>query len=268
MGVVDDLAPYVDGGTEPIEGPLDDLDGPIDAGAERARPGEQDRPGPARLRPGAEDRHGPAQRRERPHAVGHDARATQLAPGPVDHGPHHGEGPAGRRRSQPVGLGVGDDRAVRRRTAAPVPGHHARRAVHHAGRRGEPRPAERGDEQPWARRFEPSLGTLHGLGDDEVTGGEPGHEGTADPEHGDCPGPLRGRPTGGGGGPLRAGTRAHDPSPRRAGHRRLDAQGRQDEQAGAVLVGAGAMRRSVRARRVQDALRSHRPSAITGKTRR
>ena len=40
--VVDDLVPDVDGGTEPLERQLNDLDGAIDAGTEAARRGQQD----------------------------------------------------------------------------------------------------------------------------------------------------------------------------------------------------------------------------------
>jgi hypothetical protein len=52
VGVVDDLAPDVDGRAEAVEGALDYLDGSLHAGAERARTGQQDLvgaggPGPA-----------------------------------------------------------------------------------------------------------------------------------------------------------------------------------------------------------------------------
>jgi hypothetical protein len=57
VGVVDDLAPDVDRLGEPVDGPLDDVDRPLDAGAERPWPGQQHRPWPDDAGPSFERRH-------------------------------------------------------------------------------------------------------------------------------------------------------------------------------------------------------------------
>ena len=68
VGVVDDLAPDVDRRAVAVEGPLDDGDGPLDAGAERSGAGGQHPPGPDGRRPLLQHRPEGAQRRGRPGA--------------------------------------------------------------------------------------------------------------------------------------------------------------------------------------------------------
>ena len=54
VGVVDDLTAYVHRAAEPLEGALDDLDGALDAGAERTGAGQEHVVGTAGPRPALE----------------------------------------------------------------------------------------------------------------------------------------------------------------------------------------------------------------------
>ena len=109
-GVVHDLLAHVDRLALQLERALDDLDGPLDAGAERPRPGQQDLARPAGGRPPLGHGRGGAQRAQRGQPAGDDAR--HRSDQGVGHGPDHRHravpGRAGQRRR----LHVGEQRAV------------------------------------------------------------------------------------------------------------------------------------------------------------
>ena len=109
-GVVHDLLAHVDRRALELERPLDDLDGPLHAGAERPRPGQQHLARRAGGRPPLGHGRGGAQRAQRGQPAGDDAR--QRADRGVGHGPDHRHRAVPGRGGQRRRLHVGQQRAV------------------------------------------------------------------------------------------------------------------------------------------------------------
>ena len=109
-GVVHDLLAHVDRRPLQLQGALDDLDGPVHAGAERPRPGQQHLARAARRRPPLRHRRGGPQRAQRGQPAGDDA--GQRAVRGVGHGPDHRHRAPGRAGGQRPGLHVGQRPAL------------------------------------------------------------------------------------------------------------------------------------------------------------
>ena len=252
--VVDDLLADVDRRAALVERELDDVDRAVDAGAERARAGEQQR---ARAR-----RRAPTPRARRASAGGCGARAGRRSPCA---GRRDGARPRRRRRGSRPAAG-----RRRRRRATPTP---CRPRARRRRARGAP-PAERmwpldasgptctrsprrrsaaaSSELPGHGR--PGAGLVDQLGRAEDVAGPEGRvDAGAHAGDRECRGVVRERPRGGDARTVGAHAGAQDGRARRLAERELlDPQRREDEQ------------------RAQpgSSVHSSRPSAITGKTSR
>ena len=186
MRVVHDLATDVDRGAEPFDGPLHDLDGPLDPRAERARRGELDPAGRHRARPCLEGRSDLAQRGQRLDA------APQRSPVErVGNRADHDERQVAQGVGQPRRLHVGGQHPVGSEGSslgAPGKARHRENGSqvnrqtgalelrrHEPGRRERSRPPV---DRPQLRR------------DHEVAGGQSRRDATGDADHRHCDGAI------------------------------------------------------------------------------
>ena len=136
VGVVDDLAAHVDRRAEALERALDDFDGPLDPGAERAGAGQEDVVGSGGPGPALERR---ADAEQRPEPSERDVRgAVGSRPPGLHDRPHDGDGMVRQLAGQPGRLHVPGDGARPRPGPPPLRPRAAtrRRPVVRSGRGG------------------------------------------------------------------------------------------------------------------------------------
>ena len=150
VAVVDDLLAHVDGRPVALEGALHDVDGALDAGAERAGPGQGDATGGGGTGPARQGGSRLAQRTQGPGDAVESHRAQQFLMRAVADDAKGGEGPLGDMTGHPGRFHVGRHGARLGQLAAGLATHHAvrggRRRRSAAGPRRRGRPKER---PPW-----------------------------------------------------------------------------------------------------------------------